>query len=76
MGKNAKLITLIRFAFRTTYSSAKNLTLTGAVVVCFKCLPTCRGFRSAAISAVTAATKRSMQLGGIPEDEIRNKYNL
>lgn len=34
------------------------------------------GFRAAAISAVKAATKRSMQLGGIPEEEIRNKHNL
>ena len=35
-----------------------------------------RGFRSATISAVKAATKRSMQLGGVSEDDITNKYNL
>lgn len=34
------------------------------------------GFRATTISAVTAATKRSMQLGGIPADEIAHKYNL
>lgn len=34
------------------------------------------GFRAATISAVTASTKRSMQLGGIPEEEIRHVYNL
>eukprot|EP00536_Pseudo-nitzschia_multiseries_P006524 jgi/Psemu1/193302/e_gw1.139.98.1 len=34
------------------------------------------GFRAAAISAVTAATRRSMQLGGIPEEEIRHVHNL
>ena len=34
------------------------------------------GLRAATISAVVAATKRSMQLGGIPEEVIRNKYNL
>lgn len=34
------------------------------------------GFRAATIGAVTAATKRSMQLGGIPDDEIKNKYGL
>jgi len=34
------------------------------------------GFRASTISAVTAATKRSMQLGGIPEEDIRHKYNL
>lgn len=34
------------------------------------------GFRSATIQAVKAATKRSMQLGGIPEDDIVHKYNL
>jgi len=33
-------------------------------------------FRSTVISAVTATTKRSMQLGGKDEAEIRNKYNL
>ena len=35
-----------------------------------------RGFRATAISAVTAATKRSMQLGGISEKDISHKYNL
>mmetsp|Transcript_21236 Transcript_21236/g.29757 ORF Transcript_21236/g.29757 Transcript_21236/m.29757 type:complete len:286 (+) Transcript_21236:183-1040(+) len=34
------------------------------------------GFRSATISAVKAATKRSMQLGGKSDEEIANKYNL
>lgn len=34
------------------------------------------GLRPAAISAVKAATKRSMQLGGISEEKIKNKYNL
>jgi len=34
------------------------------------------GFRSATISAVTAATKRSMQLGGVSSEDISNKYNL
>lgn len=34
------------------------------------------GFRAATISAVTAATKRSMQLGGVSEEEISNKYGL
>ena len=34
------------------------------------------GFRSASIQAVMAATKRSMQLGNIPEDEIRHVHNL
>jgi pyrroline-5-carboxylate reductase len=34
------------------------------------------GFRAATISAVTAATKRSMQLGGKSEDEIRNTHGL
>jgi len=34
------------------------------------------GFRASTISAVTAATKRSMQLGGISEEDIRHKYNL
>jgi hypothetical protein len=36
----------------------------------------CRGFRAATINAVMAATKRSMQMGDIPEDDIRHKYNL
>ena len=35
-----------------------------------------RGFRAATISAVTAATKRSMQLGGTSDEEIQNKYGL
>ena len=35
-----------------------------------------RGLRAATISAVKAATKRSMQLGGVPPEEIANKYNL
>ncbi len=35
-----------------------------------------RGFRAATISAVTAATKRSMQLGGTSDKEIQNKYGL
>jgi pyrroline-5-carboxylate reductase len=34
------------------------------------------GFRASTISAVTAATRRSMQLGGKSEDEIRNKNGL
>jgi len=34
------------------------------------------GFRAAAISAVTAATRRSMQLGGIPADKISHTHNL
>mmetsp|Transcript_26774 Transcript_26774/g.37753 ORF Transcript_26774/g.37753 Transcript_26774/m.37753 type:complete len:279 (-) Transcript_26774:183-1019(-) len=33
-------------------------------------------FRSTTIAAVKAATRRSMQLGGLPEDEIVHKYNL
>jgi pyrroline-5-carboxylate reductase len=33
-------------------------------------------FRATTIGAVVAATKRSMQLGGIPEEDIRYKYNL
>jgi len=32
--------------------------------------------RGTVIEAVVAATKRSMQLGGIPNDEIEYKYNL
>jgi len=34
------------------------------------------GFRATTISAVIAATKRSMQLGGISEEDIIHKYNL
>jgi len=34
------------------------------------------GFRATTISAVTAATKRSMQMGKIPPDDIAHKYNL
>jgi len=34
------------------------------------------GFRAAAINAVKAATKRSMQLGDISEEEIRHVHNL
>ncbi|KAL3906576.1 MAG: hypothetical protein SGILL_009214, partial [Bacillariaceae sp.] len=34
------------------------------------------GFRAATINAVTAATKRSMQLGDISEEDIRHKHNL
>jgi pyrroline-5-carboxylate reductase len=33
-------------------------------------------FRATVISAVTAATRRSMQLGGIPEEDIRHLHNL
>jgi len=35
-----------------------------------------RGFRNAAIQAVMASTKRSMQLGNISEEDIRNVHNL
>jgi len=34
------------------------------------------GFRATTISAVTAATKRSMQLGGTSDEEIKNKHGL
>merc|ERR1712071_26254 len=34
------------------------------------------GFRSAVISACVAATKRSMQLGGVKSDHIADKYGL
>jgi pyrroline-5-carboxylate reductase len=34
------------------------------------------GFRAATISAVVASTRRSMQLGDIPEEEIRHRHNL
>lgn len=34
------------------------------------------GFRATTISAVKAATKRSMQLGGVPQEEIEHKHNL
>lgn len=34
------------------------------------------GFRATTISAVTAATKRSMQLGGASDEEIANKHGL
>mmetsp|Transcript_4095 Transcript_4095/g.8673 ORF Transcript_4095/g.8673 Transcript_4095/m.8673 type:complete len:296 (-) Transcript_4095:263-1150(-) len=34
------------------------------------------GLRSATISAVRAATKRSMQLGGVSAEDIENKYGL
>jgi len=33
-------------------------------------------FRGTTINAVKAATRRSMQLGNIPEEDIRHKYNL
>ena len=35
-----------------------------------------RGFHAATISAVIASTKRSMQLGGISEEDIRHVHNL
>ena len=35
-----------------------------------------RGFRAAAMAAVKAATKRSLQLGGISPEDIASKYNL
>lgn len=34
------------------------------------------GLRATVISAVKAATRRSLQLGGTTEDEIARKYNL
>lgn len=34
------------------------------------------GLRAATIQAVTAATKRSMQLGGMSDEDIKNKYAL
>lgn len=34
------------------------------------------GMRATVMGAVVTATKRSMQLGGIPEEDIKNKYNL
>ncbi|KAL7526178.1 hypothetical protein ACHAWF_001663 [Thalassiosira exigua] len=34
------------------------------------------GFRAATISAVTSATRRSMQLGGTSNDEIQSKFGL
>ena len=34
------------------------------------------GLRPTVISAVCAATRRSLQLGGKSNDEIRDKYNL
>ncbi len=36
----------------------------------------CRAFRATTISAVKAATKRSMQLGGVSKEDIEHKYNL
>lgn len=36
----------------------------------------CSGLRSAIISAVKAATRRSFQLGGLNDQEIGAKYNL
>ena len=35
-----------------------------------------RSFRATTISAVKAATKRSMQLGGVSSEDIEHKYNL
>jgi hypothetical protein len=35
-----------------------------------------RGFRSATINAVKAATRRSFQIGGMGDAEIASKYNL
>lgn len=58
----------VLFIWRSDQSS---LELTFDSCFCF-----CSGFRSATINAVKAATKRSMQLGGIPEEEIRHNYNL
>ena len=44
----------------------------------FHCFFLCvhRGMRAATMQAVMAATKRSMQLGDIPEEKIRHIHNL
>eukprot|EP00957_Ditylum_brightwellii_P091295 6951975-Ditylum_brightwellii.AAC.1 len=34
------------------------------------------GLRATTISAVKASTRRSMQLGGVSEEDIKSKYNL
>lgn len=70
-----RYLLLVSYFFNVLFVSRRKICLFFAgflfLVACFL-----SGFRSATISAVKAATKRSMQLGGVPEEDIANKYNL